>query len=133
MSNMSSFIIQNNCNTLSLSANSDERSCSCRNKDNCPLAGNCLKTCCLQNWCYQAKWITRILWRISWRVQVSVQQSHKFASESRLWKKTELSKHVWQLKRNRSEFNLKWSITVYATPYRCRTRRSNREIHNSTS
>ena len=37
--------------------------------------------------------------------------------------KTELSKHIWQLKRYGIEFNLKWSIAAYATPYRCATRR----------
>ena len=30
--------------------------------------------------------------------------------------KTELSKHIWQLKRNGTEFNLKWSIAAYAAP-----------------
>ena len=37
--------------------------------------------------------------------------------------KTEPSKHIWQLKCNGTEFNLKWSIAAYATPYRCGTRR----------
>ena len=36
---------------------------------------------------------------------------------------SELSKHIWQLKLNGTEFNLKWSIAAYATPYRCGTRR----------
>ena len=45
MINMSSFIKQHNHNILSLSPNSKERSCNCRNKDNCPLANSCLKTC----------------------------------------------------------------------------------------
>ena len=37
--------------------------------------------------------------------------------------KTELSKHICHLKRNGTEFNLKWNIAMYATPYRCGTRR----------
>ena len=45
MSNMSSFIKQHNRNILSSSPNSKKRSCNCRNKDNCPLAGSCLKMC----------------------------------------------------------------------------------------
>ena len=44
ISNMSSFIEQHNDNILSSSPSSEERSCACRNKDNCPLAGSCLKT-----------------------------------------------------------------------------------------
>ena len=47
MSNMSSFIKQHNQNILSLSPNSDKRSCHCRNKDNCLIAGSCLKACIL--------------------------------------------------------------------------------------
>ena len=45
MSNMPGFIKQYDRKTLSLPPNSEERSCNCRNKDNCPLAGSCLKTC----------------------------------------------------------------------------------------
>ena len=40
---MSSFIKQHNHNILSSPPNSEERSCNCRNKDCCPLAGSCLK------------------------------------------------------------------------------------------
>ena len=45
MSNMSSFIKQHNRNILSSPSNSEKRSCNCRNKDNCPLADSCFKTC----------------------------------------------------------------------------------------
>ena len=37
--------------------------------------------------------------------------------------KTELSKHIWQLKRNGNDSNLKCSIAAYAIPCRCGTRR----------
>ena len=37
--------------------------------------------------------------------------------------KTEVSKLIWHLKRNGTEFNLKWNIALYGTPYRCGTRR----------
>ena len=45
MSNISSFIKQHNRNILSSPPNSEERSCNCKNKSNCPLAGSSLKTC----------------------------------------------------------------------------------------
>ena len=45
MSNMSSFIKQLDRNILSSPPKTEERSCNCGNKDNCPLAGSCLKTC----------------------------------------------------------------------------------------
>ena len=45
MSNMSSFIKQHSRNILFSPPNSEERSCNFRNKNNCPLAGSCLKMC----------------------------------------------------------------------------------------
>ena len=42
---MSSFIKQHNRYILSSPPNSEKRSCNCRNKDNCPLADSCFKTC----------------------------------------------------------------------------------------
>ena len=45
MSNMSSFIKQHSRNILSSPPNSEERSCNFRKKNNCPLAGSCLKMC----------------------------------------------------------------------------------------
>ena len=44
MSNKTSFIKQHK-HILSSPPNSKAHSCNCRNKDNCPLAGSCLKTC----------------------------------------------------------------------------------------
>ena len=44
MSNISSFIKQHNRNILSSPPNSEERSCNCKNKSNCSLAGSSLKT-----------------------------------------------------------------------------------------
>ena len=90
MGNIWSFIKQFNRNILSSSPNSEERPCNCRNKDNCWQFF--LNVHWLQRRYYQAKWNTRILWRIQWRVQVSVHQSHKFVSELRLWKQN------WTLK-----------------------------------
>ena len=40
MSNMSNFIKQHNSNILSSPTKTEERSCNCRNKDNCPLVKN---------------------------------------------------------------------------------------------
>ena len=45
MSNMSNFIKQHNSNILLSPTKTEERSCNCKNKDNCPLDGSCLKTC----------------------------------------------------------------------------------------
>ena len=36
---------------------------------------------------------------------------------------TELSKYLWMLKANRTDYHLKWSIKPYASRYKCGTKR----------
>ena len=124
MSNMSSFIKQHNRNILSSPQNSEKRSCNCRNKNNWPLAGNCFKTCII----YRDDVIklneTHLYYGASDGVFKYRQNNHTNSLRNQDYEnKTELSKHIWQLKRNVTEFNLKWKIAAYATPYRCCTRR----------
>ena len=38
---------------------------------------------------------------------------------------TELSKYLWKLSDENVDYNLKWSIKVYAFPYKCGTRKCN--------
>ena len=50
--------------------------------------------------------------------------NHKKSFRNRGYEhETELSKHIWKLKDNNTEFYLKWSIAAFASPYRCGTRR----------
>ena len=65
---------------------------------------------------------THILWRIDGEFKYYNNHTNSFQNQDSE-NKTELSKHIWQLKRNRIEFNLKWSIAAYAAPYKCGTRR----------
>ena len=124
ISNISRFIKQHNRNILSSPLNSEIRSCNCRNKDNCPLAGNFLKTCIV----YRADVIklneTHVYYGASDGEFKYRYNNHTNSFRNQDYEnKTELSKHIWQLKRNGTEFNLKWNIAAYATPYRCGTRR----------
>ena len=124
MSNGSSFIKQHKRNISSSLPNSKERSCKFRNKDNCPIAGSCLITYIV----YRADVIkpneTHLYYGVSDRefkyrynnhANSFLDQDHK--------SKSEFSKHIWLLKCNGIEFNLKWSSAAYATPYRRGTRR----------
>ena len=108
MSNMSSFIEQHNHNILSSSPNTEGRSCSCRNKDNCPLAGNYLKTCIV----YRADAVTENETHVYYGASDGEfkyrynNQTSSFRNQD-YYKKTELSKHIWHMQRNGTEFNLK--------------------------
>ena len=124
MSNMSNFIKQHNSNILSSPTKIEERSCNCRNKDNCPLDGSCLKTCIV----YRADVIkhngTHIYYGASDGEFKFQYNNHTKSFRYRGYEhETELSKHIWELKDNNTEFYLKWSIATYASPYRCGTRR----------
>ena len=124
MSNMSNFIKQHNSNILSSPTKTEERSCNCRNKDNCPLDGSCLKTCIV----YRADVIkhngTHIYYGASDGEFKFRYNYHTKSFRNRGYEhETELSKYIWELKDNNTEFYLKWSIAAYASPYRCGTRR----------
>ena len=107
---------------LSLLSNSKECSCNCRNKGNFSLAGSCLKTCIVQRADVNKQNETHIYYDIS-----DGELKYWYNNHTNLvWNqdyenKTELSKHVWQLQCNGIKLNLKWSIAVYAAPYRCGT------------
>ena len=121
---MSSFINQHNRNILSSQPNSEERSCNCINKDNCPLAGSCLKTYIV----YRADVIkqneTHVYYGDSDAEFKYRYNNHTNSFPNQDYEnKTELSKHIWLLEHNGTEFNLNSSIPAYTTPYRCGTRR----------
>ena len=118
MSNMSSFIKQHNRNILFSSPNSEERYAIADIKTtNCPLAGSCLKTCIV----YRADVIKQNETRVYYGA-FDGEFKYRYINHTNSFRnqdyenKTELSKHIRQLKRNRIEFNLKWSIAAYATP-----------------
>ena len=124
MSNMSSFIKQHSSDISSSPTKTEERSRNCRNKDNCPLDGSCLKTCIV----YMADVIkhngTHIYYGASDGEFKFRYNNHMKSFRNRGYEhETELSKHIWELKDNNTEFYLKWSIAAYASPYRCGTRR----------
>ena len=104
MNNISSIISIHNKNILNPKQTSF--GCNCRNKDNCPLDGECLT-----------------------RVDITIDSDHKFyygTSETTLKKRhsnhiryfkyvkfqhaTELGKHIWQLEDNNFSYSIKWSI-----------------------
>ena len=93
-------------------------------QNHCPLADSCLKTCII----YRADLIkqneTHVYYGASDGEFKYRYNNHTNSFRNQDYEnKTELSKHIWQLKRNRIDFNPKWSIATYATPYRCGTRR----------
>ena len=121
---MSSIIKQHNTKILSNSNNIQNRLCNCRNRNDCPLNGNCFKKC------------------FAYKVEVTTDQSFKIyfgASEGEFKSRynnhtlsfrnkhhandTELSNHLGELKNANINFSVIWSIAACASPYRCDTRK----------
>ena len=101
MSNMSSFIKEHDRNILSSPPNREKRSCNCRNKYNCPLGGSCLKTCIV----YSAHVIkqneTPVYYETSDGEFKYRYNNHTNSFRNQGYEnKTELAKHIWQLKCN---------------------------------
>ena len=108
MSNMSSFIKQRNRNILSSSPNSEERSCNCRNKDNCSLTGSCLKTWIVHRADVIKQNEAHVYYGASDGEFKYRYNNHTNSFRNKDYEnKTELSKHIWPLKRKGTEFNLK--------------------------
>ena len=104
------------------------RNCNCRKPADCPMNGNCLK----QSVVYQATVSTNDgrpdqtyvgLTENSFKTRFT---NHK-ASFSTPSKKhsTELSKHIWQLKDTKTDFNVSWRILKQAKPYNPASNRCN--------
>lgn len=104
------------------------KTCNCRKAADCPLAGNCLK----QSVVYQATVATEDnrpdqtyvgLTENSFKTRFT---NHK-ASFNHPSKKlnTELSKHIWQLKDAKINFQITWKILKQAAPYNPASNRCN--------
>ena len=92
--------------------------CSCRNRQNCPLQGNCLKT----NMVYQATISSKEEPEVvKHYIGVTKKQfktrfaSHKYSFNNEKQKgNTELSKWYWHLKTQLQQPTVKWKILAHA-------------------
>ena len=109
MNNISSILSTHNKNILN--PRQTFFGCNCRNKDNCPLDGECLTP------------------NIIYRADIATDNDHKFyygtsettfkhrhSNHTRDFKHvkyqhvTDLAKYIWQLKNNNFNYSIKWSI-----------------------
>ena len=92
--------------------------CNCRNKSNCPLNGNCLKSCVV----YKAT-ISSGNKRDDYYGSCSTAFKKRFNNHSssfrhqRPEKSIELSKRVWELKNKGHDYQIQWSVIKEAASY----------------
>ena len=120
MSNMAQIIKSHNTNVGSPPVE-NERTCSCRDKQTCPLNGECLAT----NIVYRAEIVANNDQQRS-KTYIGITAptfkerlyNHNKSFNNRAYEKdTELSKHIWELKDKQTPYELKWSILRKTSGY----------------
>ena len=100
--------------------------CSCRNKEDCPLNGECL----VSEVVYQAT-VTTGDKKETYTGLTATQFKARYRNHLILFRheerrnETELSKHLWQLKEANKEFNITWKILAKAKFFPHLTKRCN--------
>ena len=127
--NMASIIKSHNSRILAKDDTHAEsnKSCNCRNKDLCPLDGGCL----VNNVVYKATVATtpsetKVYIGMTEHSFKTRYNNHKLSFKHRKHShNTVLSKYIWDLKDNNTEFSIKWSIVTQASAYTGNPSRSN--------
>ena len=121
MEMMTGFIQHHNIKILFAESN-ENRSCNCRNKECCPLEGYCVMECMV----YEAKVSTENNFKLYY-VTCKGKFKSCFYYHTKSFRdrdnKMELSKYIWQLKDEYKNYKIYWKMFMYATPYKCNTRR----------
>ena len=113
MMNMGSIIKAHNKKILKTykSQPNEIKLCNCRDKDNCPLNGNCT----IKNVIYEAQ-VTTDKTTMKYIGSTANTFKQRFYGHTASFKNetkrlsTELSKHIWKLKDEKKDFNIKWKI-----------------------
>ena len=122
--NMANIIKQHNSRILSASPTEQSRMCNRRVKSECPMDAKCLTKCIVYKVEVGANNGKRVCYGASEGEFKTRYNNHTNAFRSRRYcNESELSKYIWKLKDNNTNFILKWSIASFATPYKCGTRK----------
>ena len=121
MSNVKSIISSHNkaqINMPSKQSDQIDNSCNCRNKNACPLEGNCNT----RNIVYQAEVMapqtTEKYIGLCDTTFKERYRNHTFSFRNERYKNvTELSKHIWSLKERQIHYQIKWKKVKQARSY----------------
>ena len=124
--NIASIIKAHNKQISTSGTGTEPITCNCRKKDLCPLQGNCQAT----NIIYNAEvkennnsqlyiGLTEPPFKLRYNNHTQSFKHEKHQNS------TELSKHIWQLKRNKKPFTINWSIASRAQSYNSESKRCN--------
>ena len=119
MNNMGAIIKQHNAKILKPETQNTEYGCNCRTKTDCPLEGACLTPSLV----YKATVNTeneRPMHYIGMTEHEfkSRYRNHKLSFKKKYAANTTLSSHIWDLKKNKKQFTIKWSIVKRTKAYK---------------
>ncbi len=98
--------------------------CNCRNQDNCPMKGQCLRESII----YQAT-VTTSEGKETYIGLTKNTFKERYNGHKTTFKNankrnnTELSKYIWNLKDQQKDYNIEWEILRAAKPYSNKTKR----------
>ena len=124
MDNMGKIIDAHNKSILKEKTDSTKTSCNCRKTNDCPLEGKCLTKSVVYKATVTTNRDTKEYIGVSESEFKLRWYNHKSSFKLEHKKKeTELSKHIWSLKDNKIDFEIKWSILKHASSYSNNTKR----------
>ena len=120
LKNMKSVIQGHNSKVLSRKAlPAPNHGCNCRVKDSCPLEGKCLTPATVYKAEVTSNNVTHTYIGMSGGPFKERYNNHKKSFNlERHEKETELSKHVWSLKRNARDFSIRWCVLARSNTHR---------------
>ena len=124
MPNIKNLIKLHNSKILNKGRYKTQRPCNFRIKESCPLNGKCIHQCMV----YKSEVSTNTTYKEYYGISKGEFKS-RYNSRTQSFRKishindTKLSKYLWTLKANGTDYHLKWCIKSHASRYKCGTRR----------
>ena len=107
-------------------ATQQEKTCSCRKKEECPLGNKCLTRSVIYQATVETDEERQTYIGMTDTEFKTRYRNHKQSFErDRYEGQTEVSKYIWSLKRSSTPFHISWEIVDRATPYSPITKRCN--------
>ena len=126
MPNLAQKVNAYNKSVLKRNQSTPKKPCNCRVKQKCPLNGNCQA----RNIIYQAsvktdRGVETYVGLTGDHFKSRFRNHTASFRDQRKKNTTELSKHIWELKNNNTEFTITWKILARASCYSNTTKRCN--------
>ena len=129
MDNVAGIISKHNKRVLSPPNENDAPSCNCRNKDTCPLNGQCRESAIIYKADVKSEGQQNFYYGLCETEFKARYNNHTCSFRNKTIKKSKnpnkkntgcrLKKHIWELKDAKKDYSISWSIEAKSKPYTC--------------